>query len=134
MNNLCIKLNLLFLLYIGLQIHNKCKYCNEVIGSIRNDNSNVNYNKHVRSCRLYSKFSTKTSTGFDCVFCQKFFPEKQRYGLFAHIRNIHKNEETFMKHKKEMSNLDENEENSNQKTSSEISGDDQSSGKSKFYH
>ena len=38
-----------------------------------------------------------------------------------------------MKHKKEMSNLEENEENSNEKVSSEISGDEQSSGKSKNF-
>ena len=40
----------------------KCENCNEIINQ-------SSIKKHVKNCKIYSKFSKITSTGFKCLVC-----------------------------------------------------------------
>ena len=60
---------------------NKCENCNEMINQ-------SSIKKHVKNCKIYSKFSKITSTGFECLVCYEGHYTKRKDMNF-HIREVH---------------------------------------------
>ena len=75
----------------------KCRYCHKVIVH--------SFEQHEKSCKLYSKFIKKMSSGFKCLICNsKILSSKSN--IHSHIRNKHSNDEVFIRNQNYSENLD----------------------------
>ena len=48
-----------------------------------------NYEKHIKSCKIYHKFMKKTNYGFQCLVCKNEISLRNR--MYAHIKKEHLN-------------------------------------------
>ena len=56
-----------------------CIYCSMKMST--------NYERHIKSCKIYHKFIKKTDYGFQCLVCNQ--ENNQRNNMYAHIRKEH---------------------------------------------
>ena len=75
-----------------------CEHCNKVIYY------SINYLRHTKICRIYSKFLKNTSTGFSCLICLDQETVLIR-NMYKHIREKHSNDLNFKKNKEEMEKM-----------------------------
>ena len=58
--------------------------------------SQVLFQIHTKSCKVYSTFACKSSNGYECLICP--FKNKLQQRVLGHIRKIHENDPSVLKY------------------------------------
>ena len=107
----------------------KCMICSEMINCKgKSTLGQMNFSKHVKSCRLYFRFFKKTQTDLQCRLCPFNNDRSNESEMYSHLRQKHSNTMfshireklsnkvpgQYVKHAIKMRNKSKNEKNCNQ--------------------
>ena len=68
----------------------KCMICSEMIDCKgRSTLGQINFSRHVKSCRLYFRFFKKTQTDLQCLLCPFSNDRRNNSEMYSHLRKKH---------------------------------------------